>query len=163
MCIRDSGSGGAVALLILLLLFGALVLSGTPLHRVPALVASAAGHRASRPGAGEDEPQEAPSAAVTAARRRARRAAEMSEQAEQDRTGDVAYDQAAEVDRDASGETPVPPGATAAGTRKKGPRPGEKRPTAPGVLAPGATAATKRESVADDTTCLLYTSDAADE
>ena len=148
------GSGGAVALLILLLLFGALVLSGTPLHRVPALVASAAGHRASRPGAGEDEPQEAPSAAVTAARRRARRAAEMSEQAEQDRTGDVAYDQAAEVDRDAVGETPVPPGATAAGTRKKGPRPGEKRPTAPGVLAPGATAATKRESVADDTTVL---------
>ena len=159
------GSGGAVALLLLLLLFGLLVLTGTPLRDVPALLARAAGHRPSTDlegvetgtgtGTGTDAADgDAPAKALRAARRKARFTKDADDDLDGDRTGDVAYDQAAQVDRDAANDTPAAPGATAA-KRTKGLRPGEKRPTSPGVLAPGAGATgAKDEESLDDTTVL---------
>jgi S-DNA-T family DNA segregation ATPase FtsK/SpoIIIE len=108
---------GAVVLLVLLGLFGLLVITATPVNMIPtrlrqlrALVIDRGHH---------DEPvtddaDDAPAAAVKRARRKA---VDLS-----DRDGDEAFRQAAQKGLDDEPTARL--------------RPGEKRPTAPGVLAP---------------------------
>ncbi len=116
---------GAALLLLLLGFFAVLVLTATPVHRIPARLAELRDHLfhhgepADAAGAAADtSPRagDAPAAAVAGARRRRRRT-----EAEGERTGDTAYEQAAEVarsgKRDGADSTP------------RGPRPGERRPT----------------------------------
>ena len=117
---------GAVPLLVLLGIFGLLVCTGTPFHQLPERTRELADHlfrQARAEGAATTD--DAAADAVRKARRRPRR------ESDGPRTGDTAYDQAAEVIK-------------SDGTRF---RPGEKRPTAPGVLAPG-----EKESAAEPAT-----------
>ncbi len=112
-------SWGALALLLVLGFFGVLVLTATPVHLIPERLAEARDHLFHRPReAGEPSRPggDAPAEAVARRRRRPRAGTD----SEGERPGDTAYEQAAEV---------VP---------GKKPRPGEKRPTGAGVLAPGA-------------------------
>jgi S-DNA-T family DNA segregation ATPase FtsK/SpoIIIE len=109
-------SYGALVLLILLGIFGLLVITATPvnmiptrLHQLKALVIDRGHH--DEAGA---EPEDAPTAALKRARRKP---VDLS-----DRDGDEAFRQAAQKGGDDEPTTRL--------------RPGEKRPTAPGVLAP---------------------------
>ena len=102
---------GTVPLLVLLGLFGILVMTATPVYKIPERVAQLRDFVMHRP----HEPGADPEAEATPRRRR-RGAREV----DGPREGDEAFEQAAMVD-------PV------TGRRL---RPGEKRPTAPGVLAP---------------------------
>ncbi|MFD1052733.1 FtsK/SpoIIIE family DNA translocase [Terrabacter terrigena] len=107
---------GAIVLLVLLGVFGLLVITATPVNMIPtrlrqlkALVIERSHHDDAAA-----EPEDAPTAALKRARRKPVDLA--------DRDGDEAFRQAAQ--KGADGE----PAARV--------RPGEKRPTAPGVLAP---------------------------
>ncbi|MGZ4684176.1 DNA translocase FtsK [Oryzihumus sp.] len=107
---------GAVPILLLLGAFGLLVTTATPVHMVPTRLGELrdwALHRKPEP---EPEPEPEPQP-----RPRRRRAV-----ADGGLDGDEAFEQAAIVAREA---------------RAKGYRPGEKRPTPPGTLAPGEDAA----------------------
>ena len=130
---------GTIPLLILIGLFGLLVLTATPVHEIPdrldQLRATLLGHPAYAEG--QDDTDEVPV-------KKARRKRDLSGEP---LVGDEAYEQAAIVDyedkvggkgrknRSAATPPPLP--------EEGGPRPGEKRPTAPGVLAPSATAPAK--------------------
>ncbi|HEU5144710.1 MAG TPA: DNA translocase FtsK 4TM domain-containing protein, partial [Dermatophilaceae bacterium] len=98
---------GAVALLSLLGLFGLLVVTATPVNMIPARLGQLRDLVLHRHAESEAAGEPKPSR---------RRAVDLSE-----RDGDEAFRQAAQVDADA---------------RAAGLRPGQKRPTAPGVLAP---------------------------
>lgn len=127
---------GTIPLLILLGIFGLLVLTATPVHEIPdrldQLRATLLGHPAyAEEGNGTD--------AVPVKKPRRRR-----DLGEEPMVGDEAFEQAAIVDYEdkagpkgrkgrASADTPPVP-------EEGGPRPGQKRPTAPGVLAPAAKA-----------------------
>lgn len=107
---------GAVVLLIMLGLFGLLVVTATPVNMIPtrmrqlrALVIDR-GHEDDQ----HDDADDAPAAAVKRARRKP---VDLSE-----RDGDEAFRQAAQKALEDEGAT--------------GPRPGEKRATPPGLLAP---------------------------
>ncbi|KGN39111.1 cell division protein FtsK [Knoellia subterranea KCTC 19937] len=121
---------GTIPLLILLGIFGFLVLTATPVHEIPdrldQLRALLLGHPAYTD---EDETE------ATTARKPRRKRALSDEPLE----GDEAYEQAAIVDYEdgRKGRKPRPNAAPPA-QEEGGPRPGEKRPTAPGVLAPAA-------------------------
>ena len=112
-------SYGAVALLVLLGVFGLLVVTATPVslipHRLRQLRDLVIRHDDS---AGSDEQTEQGDSASGRARARRRKGIELDE-----RDGDEAFRKAAEVvaDDEAAGN---------------GPRPGQKRETPPGVLAP---------------------------
>ena len=106
---------GALVLLVLLGLFGLLVITATPVNMIPtrlrqlrALVIDRGHH---------DEPVAEDDAPAAAVRRARRKAVDLS-----DRDGDEAFRQAAQKGADDEPTTRL--------------RPGEKRPTAPGVLAP---------------------------
>ncbi len=126
---------GAVPLLVLLGFYGLLVLTATPVHQIPHRL-----HQLANLGRPIEPPaDDAPAQAVGAQRTRRRTAADLAEL-----DGDKAYDQAAVVDRGRR------PGRAKARTEDERDlpvdddgnpiRPGQKRPTAPGVLAPaGAT------------------------
>ncbi|CAN7391321.1 DNA translocase FtsK 4TM domain-containing protein [Knoellia sp. LjRoot47] len=123
---------GTIPLLILIGIFGFLVLTATPVHEIPdrldQLRATLLGHPAY---ADEDATEEVPV-------KKPRRSRAKSDEP---MVGDEAYEQAAIVDyEDSKGRksrrVPPPP----ADLDEGGPRPGEKRPTAPGVLAPAAKA-----------------------
>ncbi|GAA3613113.1 DNA translocase FtsK [Marihabitans asiaticum] len=130
----------ATILLVILGLYSLLVITGTELRELPTrgayLRAAVTGDLPADLQPHEGTP--AATAAVSNARKR-RATADLDE-----RDGDVAYDQAAEVSRagkrgrrkaasaEQAGDTPSPEQTEAKG----GPRPGEKRPTSPGVLAP---------------------------
>ncbi|KGN34687.1 cell division protein FtsK [Knoellia sinensis KCTC 19936] len=141
---------GTIPLLILLGLFGFLVLTGTPVHEIPErfdhVKAAILGH----PAYGEDDADE-PTA------RKPRRKRDLSGDP---MDGDEAFEQAAIVDyedagRAKKGRRPAPtPTPTPAPVEEGGPRPGEKRPTAPGVLAPAAKAAEPVKLEAPPTTPL---------
>ncbi len=110
---------GAIPLLLLLGVYGLLVLTATPVREIPARIErilDLALHRA--PEAADGTGAAVP--ATTPGRRRRAPAPDAP------RVGDEAFDQAAVTDP---------------ATGKKL-RPGQKRPTAPGVLAPGAQAPT---------------------
>ncbi|WP_082590866.1 DNA translocase FtsK [Phycicoccus sp. Soil748] len=106
---------GTVPILLMLGFFGLLVMTATPVHMIPERLAELRDHLLHR-AAVEPEPVEV----VEDKPRRRRRVIEP----EGPLDGDEAFEKAAVV---------VPDG--------KGLRPGEKRPTAPGVLAPGAAGA----------------------
>ncbi len=115
---------GTVPILVMLGCFGLLVMTATPLHQVPARLAELRNHLLHRgldaavPGAdpvGDQPVEDKP--------RRRRGAPAAGGTVEGPLDGDEAFEQAALV---------IPDG--------KRLRPGEKRPTAPGVLAPGAEA-----------------------
>ncbi len=107
---------GTVPLLFLLGFFGLLVMTATPVHLIPegveGLVNRLTGHTDD-----DDEHDAAPTP-----RRSRRRSAGVDDEADGSRAGDEPFEQAAEVAR----------------ARRRF-RPGERRPTAPGVLAPAAT------------------------
>jgi S-DNA-T family DNA segregation ATPase FtsK/SpoIIIE len=105
---------GTVPLLVLLGLFGILVMAATPVHKIPERFAQLRDFVLNRPPE-SGEAAEADAETPTGRRRRAAR------EVDGPRYGDEAFEQAATVD-------PV------TGRRL---RPGERRPTAPGVLAPG--------------------------
>ena len=151
---------GAVPLLLLLGFFGVLVITATPVHLIPARLRELRQHllhHPDRPGRrGQDHPTEdaarphmvrqdadsikADHPAVPDSQRPSRRwprrhrtpmegsAAESPDGF----VGDEAFEQAAVVDND--------------DTQVKRPRPGVKRPTAPGVLAPGSTSSARAET-----------------
>ncbi|NUO89315.1 MAG: cell division protein FtsK [Dermatophilaceae bacterium] len=107
---------GALVLLVLLGIFGLLVITATPVNLIPtrlrqlkALVIDRGHHDEAAA-----EPDDAPTAALKRARRKP---VDLS-----DRDGDEAFRQAAQKGADDQPTTRL--------------RPGEKRPTAPGVLAP---------------------------
>ncbi|MGE9807009.1 DNA translocase FtsK 4TM domain-containing protein [Janibacter sp. G1551] len=132
---------GAGILLALLAVFGLLILTGTPMHMVPERIAQARADLMHRPHHDQELASlDAPAQAVTKARRRRRTDLDDLDGA---RNGDRAYDQAAEVAR-AEEEAEA-----AAAAKAQGPRPGEKRPTAPGVLAPGATSTAASAAITD--------------
>jgi S-DNA-T family DNA segregation ATPase FtsK/SpoIIIE len=126
-------TAGAVPLLVLLGFYGLLVLTATPVHQIPHRLHQIANLGRPIAHAADD----APARAVGAQRTRRRTATDLTEL-----DGDQAYDQAAVVDRGRRGsrakarpepeprELPVDEGGNPI-------RPGQKRPTAPGVLAPG--------------------------
>ncbi len=131
---------GAVPLLVLLGVYGLLVLTATPVHQIPERLRQAA--NLGRPS--EAPADDAPSQAVGAQRTRRRTAVDLSEL-----DGDQAYDQAAQVDRGrrpgrgrARPELQPQPEPGADAEPRELPldddgnpiRPGQKRPTAPGVL-----------------------------
>ncbi|MGA8979998.1 MAG: DNA translocase FtsK 4TM domain-containing protein, partial [Pedococcus sp.] len=105
---------GTVPILLMLGFFGLLVMTATPVHMIPERLAELRDHLLHRGAAPDeavaDEPEKP---------RRRRRVIEP----EGPLDGDEAFEKAAVV---------VPDGTS-------GLRPGQKRPTAPGVLAPGAT------------------------
>ncbi|WP_406831386.1 DNA translocase FtsK 4TM domain-containing protein [Pedococcus sp. KACC 23699] len=107
---------GTVPILLMLGFFGLLVMTATPVHMIPERLAELRDHLLHR-GVEYDEPVDAEPEKP----KRRRRVIEP----EGPLDGDEAFEKAAVV---------VPDG-------KGGLRPGEKRPTAPGVLAPGASGA----------------------
>jgi S-DNA-T family DNA segregation ATPase FtsK/SpoIIIE len=124
---------GTIPLLILLGIFGLLVLTATPVHEIPdrldQLRATLLGH----PAYAEDGDD---TDAVPARKPRRRR-----DLGEEPMVGDEAYEQAAIVAYEDKASAKrrkdrAAAAATAADVEEGGPRPGEKRPTAPGVLAP---------------------------
>ncbi|MFC7489180.1 MULTISPECIES: FtsK/SpoIIIE family DNA translocase [unclassified Knoellia] len=127
---------GTIPLLILLGIFGLLVLTATPVHEIPdrfdQLKAALLGHPAHTD---EDDAETDASPAKKPRRSRA--------VPDEPLVGDEAFEQAAIVayeDRVGGKGRKNRPADAAPVTEEGGPRPGEKRPTAPGVLAPGATA-----------------------
>ena len=127
---------GTIPLLILIGIFGLLVLTATPVHEIPERLDQLRAMLLGHPAHSEDESTD--DAAVKKPRRR--RAG-----SDEPMVGDEAYEQAAIVDyEDSKGRrsrrVPPPPAEVEEG----GPRPGEKRPTAPGVLAPSARAAAEQ-------------------
>jgi len=119
---------GAVPLLLLLGVFGILVMSATPVHLIPSRVRELRNWLLRRPqetGTGTDSTGEGGADGVDGKRRARRRPGPLGEGPFD---GDEAFRQAAIV-------------AKAKADRAAAFRPGEKRPTAPGVLAPGATVA----------------------
>ena len=128
---------GTIPLLILLGIFGILVLTATPVHDIPdrldQLRAALLGH----PAYAEDSDHTDELLAKKPRRRR--------DLTDEPMVGDEAFEQAAIVDYEDRANTkgrknrasvsPAP-----AVPDEGGPRPGEKRPTAPGVLAPSAKA-----------------------
>jgi DNA segregation ATPase FtsK/SpoIIIE, S-DNA-T family len=108
---------GTVPILLMVGVFGLLVMTATPLHLVPTRLAELRDHLLHRGLQGDTTAQ--PEGQVPPPPRRRRRTPEPEGALE----GDEAFEQAALV---------VP------GSRR--PRPGEKRPTSPGVLAPGGQA-----------------------
>ena len=124
---------GTIPLLILLGIFGLLVLTATPVHEIPdrldQLRATLLGH----PAYAEDGDD---TDAVPARKPRRRR-----DLGDEPMVGDEAYEQAAIVAYEDKASAKrrkdrAAAAATAADVEEGGPRPGEKRPTAPGVLAP---------------------------
>ncbi|MEO7752200.1 MAG: DNA translocase FtsK [Terracoccus sp.] len=122
---------GALALLLLLGVFGLLVLTATPVTMIPERLRQLRSLVLRHDAGGEDDQDDAefePERPAGKPAKRARReAVDLSE-----RDGDEAFRQAAQVRADAEAAE----AAAAAGTSSSGPRPGEKRPTDPGVLAP---------------------------
>jgi S-DNA-T family DNA segregation ATPase FtsK/SpoIIIE len=110
---------GAVVLLALLGLFGLLVVTATPVNLIPTRLRQLRDLVLHRGHPTEDESSEADS---TTPERRAKRGRGRAVDLDGGREGDEAFRQAAQLDAD--------------GKAKSGLRPGEKRPTAPGVLAP---------------------------
>ena len=110
---------GATALLVILGFFGLLVVSATPVHKIPERIHQLADliSHGKHHDADEADAADAPAKAVGAARTRRKGPIDLSE-----RAGDTAYEQAAEVATDDKPKV----------------RAGLKRPTAPGVLAPSA-------------------------
>jgi len=114
---------GAVALLVLLGFFGILVITATPVHMIPTRLREARDLLLHHDGSARADAGPAPSEdGADDTRRRPRRRGGAS--TEGGFAGDEAFEQAAVVARAKGGRAA---------------RPGEKRPTAPGVLAPGAT------------------------
>jgi S-DNA-T family DNA segregation ATPase FtsK/SpoIIIE len=107
---------GTVPILLMLGLFGLLVMTATPVHMIPTRLAELRDHLLHRGVATDEGPQD-----VAATERPKRRRRAMPEP-DGPMEGDVAFEQAAQV---------------APGGRRL--RPGERRPTAPGVLAPSST------------------------
>ncbi|WP_460627384.1 FtsK/SpoIIIE family DNA translocase [Intrasporangium mesophilum] len=106
---------GAVTLLCLLGLFGLLVITATPVNLIPTRLRQLRDvviHRGDAESG--SEATDAPAESLKRARRKGTDLAQ--------REGDEAFRQAAQLDADAEATTRL--------------RPGEKRPTAPGVLAP---------------------------
>jgi len=122
---------GTIPLLILVGIFGLLVLTATPVHEIPDRLELLRATLLGRPAyADDDATEEVP---VKKPRRTRAKGDEPME-------GDEAYEQAAIVDyedKPRRGKRATPPPAD---VEDGGPRPGEKRPTAPGVLAPAAKA-----------------------
>ena len=112
---------GTVPILLMLGFFGLLVMTATPVHLIPERLAELRDHLLHR-GVADERVADEPVADESEKPKRRRRVIEP----EGPLDGDEAFEKAALV---------VPAG-------KGGLRPGEKRPTAPGVLAPGATGAT---------------------
>ena len=127
---------GAATLLVMLGLYGLLVVTGVPAHQVLPRLRELADHLRKGPNSDEDP---ATDTTVGAGRTRRRTAADLGELA-----GDTAYDQAAVVDPAARKSK------KAAKSDTDGPRPGERRPTAPGVLAPAAVAVDRTSDPAAD-------------
>ncbi|WP_370894208.1 DNA translocase FtsK 4TM domain-containing protein [Janibacter sp. GXQ6167] len=142
-------------LLILLTIFALLLLAGTMVHQLPERLAYL---RAAITGQEPDDASDDPAAAALRGARRRRR--DYDDGVSGERDGDTPYEQAAIVeggqrparprkgrkraggDLDEILDSTSDPTASSAEPAQPGPRPGEKRPTAPGVLAPGAAAAT---------------------
>ena len=122
---------GTIPLLLLIGIFGLLVLTATPVHEIPDRLDLLRATLLGRPAyADEDATEEVP---VKKPRR-------TRSKGDEPMVGDEAYEQAAIVDyedKPRRGRRATPPPAD---TEDGGPRPGEKRPTAPGVLAPAAKA-----------------------
>ncbi|WP_404381925.1 DNA translocase FtsK [Knoellia locipacati] len=120
---------GTIPLLILIGIFGLLVLTATPVHEIPERLDHLRATLLGRPAYEDsDDTDEVPV-------KKPRRSRASSDEP---MVGDEAYEQAAIVDyEDSKGRKSrrVPPPAE---VDEGGPRPGEKRPTAPGVLAPAA-------------------------
>jgi S-DNA-T family DNA segregation ATPase FtsK/SpoIIIE len=106
---------GTVPILLMLGFFGILVMTATPVHQIPQRLTELRDHLLHR---GAPEPEVAPEEPAKPKRRRRAQPVDSEEPLE----GDEAFEQAAVVAPD--------------GKRF---RPGEKRPTQPGVLAPSAT------------------------
>ncbi|HET7304894.1 MAG TPA: DNA translocase FtsK [Segeticoccus sp.] len=120
---------GAVPILLLIGFFGVLVITATPVHQIPARLGELRDRLLHRPTGPEDDDRDAVAAdrhgseidgAQGSRRRRKAPSARRAEGEELD--GDVPFEQAATVARGKDGR-PL--------------RPGEKRPTSPGVMAPG--------------------------
>ncbi len=145
-------------LLVLLSVFAVLLLAGTLVHQLPERLQYL---RAAVTGQEPDESRDDPAAAALRGARRRRGGVDDEMTGERD--GDTPYEQAAIVEggqrpvrprkgrRKATGDLdqildgtaePLAPTTDAADASRPGPRPGEKRPTAPGVLAPGAASTT---------------------
>jgi S-DNA-T family DNA segregation ATPase FtsK/SpoIIIE len=115
---------GAIPLLLLLGFFGLLVMSATPVHMIPTRVGELRDRLLRRPrAAGADAA--ADGVAVEGADRKGRLRRRPGPLGEEQFDGDEAFRQAAMV-------------AKAKADKAAAFRPGEKRPTAPGVLAPGS-------------------------
>ncbi|MDQ6714819.1 MAG: DNA translocase FtsK, partial [Actinomycetota bacterium] len=114
---------GAVVILLLLGVFGLLVVTATPVRLIPQRLGELRDTLLHHRPATSDAAAEAEVAEEEVKPRRRRRAVDLNADLDE-RTGDEAFEQAAVV-------VPV-------GDDGKPLRPGEKRPTAPGVLAPGA-------------------------
>ncbi|EWT03484.1 cell division protein FtsK [Intrasporangium oryzae NRRL B-24470] len=125
---------GATFLLCLLGLFGLLVITATPVNLIPTRLRQLRAlvlHRELEPADADDSADgSAPEAALKRARRRA---VDLS-----DRDGDEAFRKAAQVLADEEPTTRL--------------RPGEKRPTAPGVLAPRPAGTASGVDATDPTT-----------
>ncbi len=114
---------GAVIILLLLGVFGLLVVTATPVRLIPQRLGELRDTLLHHRPATSDAAAQAEAAEEESKPRRRRRAVDLNADLDE-RTGDEAFEQAAVV-------VPV-------GDDGKPLRPGEKRPTAPGVLAPGA-------------------------
>jgi S-DNA-T family DNA segregation ATPase FtsK/SpoIIIE len=121
---------GAVPLLLLLGFFGLLVMTATPVRLIPARLGELRDWVLRRPREGEVPLDEADAADPDATRKLRRRPGPISTEP---LDGDEAFRQAAIVAKAKAERAKRAADAAAF-------RPGEKRPTAPGVLAPGATA-----------------------
>ena len=119
---------GTVPILLMTGFFGLLVMTATPVHMIPDRLGTLRDHLLHRGTPQEDGAAAEPSAGKP--KRSRRNTPELDGSLE----GDEAFEQAAQVGPDGKRFRPgrVPRGAAQ-------PRPGEKRPTAPGVLAPSAT------------------------
>nr|WP_068273920.1 DNA translocase FtsK [Janibacter melonis] len=137
-------------ILVLLGTFSLLLVTGTPLHEIPTRAAYLRAVFTGAPPQPHDEVESTPAAARAVQAARKRRFDELDE-----RDGDTAFDQAAQVSpaekarrrRAAKAESDAAKAAEAAAAEeaaapeapaKGGPRPGEKRSTGNGVVAPVA-------------------------
>jgi len=130
---------GAVPLLLLIGFFGILVITATPVRLIPVRLGEARDRLLHKPrahGADEGRDLDETDEIVVGAKRRSRRRPGLIGTGELD--GDEAFRQAAIVAK-----------AKADKLAAASFRPGEKRPTAPGVLAPGASSATAHGAPGD--------------
>jgi S-DNA-T family DNA segregation ATPase FtsK/SpoIIIE len=118
-------SWGAIPLLVLLGVFGVLVMSATPVHMIPTRLGELRDWLLRRPRGAETDAGSADGVAVDGADRKGRLRRRPGPLGEEPFDGDEAFRQAAMV-------------AKAKADKAAAFRPGEKRPTAPGVLAPGS-------------------------